>query len=85
MMVICAFIQENYGKADKDCVAKVKELYKALNLEVLFPAFIFNPNISHNFIGCLHRVNYNTLPFGFRTSDRYCVLFSDLRLINPKA
>lgn len=34
-----AFLQENYGKTDKDCVAKVKELYKALNLEVLLRTF----------------------------------------------
>ena len=26
--------QENYGKSDPACVAKVKELYKELNLEV---------------------------------------------------
>lgn len=38
-MVICGCLQENYGKADKDCVAKVKELYKALNLEVILPTF----------------------------------------------
>lgn len=28
------FSQENYGKADQACVAKVKELYKTLDLEV---------------------------------------------------
>jgi hypothetical protein len=26
--------QENYGKSDPGCVAKVKDLYKELNLEV---------------------------------------------------
>lgn len=26
--------QENYGKSDPACVAKVKDLYKELNLEV---------------------------------------------------
>lgn len=26
--------QENYGKADEACVAKVKELYKVLDLQV---------------------------------------------------
>ncbi|CAK9308640.1 unnamed protein product [Citrullus colocynthis] len=32
-------LHENYGKADKDCVAKVKELYKALNLEGVFAEY----------------------------------------------
>jgi farnesyl diphosphate synthase len=31
-------LQENYGKKDPACVAKVKNLYKELNLEVcLYP------------------------------------------------
>lgn len=31
--------QENYGKADQARVEKVKELYKALDLQVSLPAF----------------------------------------------
>lgn len=40
IMVVYGLVQENYGKADTDCVARVKELYKALNLEVLLPALL---------------------------------------------
>ncbi|XP_022940227.1 farnesyl pyrophosphate synthase 1-like isoform X1 [Cucurbita moschata] len=32
-------LHENYGKADEDCVAKVKDLYKALNLEGVFAEY----------------------------------------------
>lgn len=49
-MVVCGLLQENYGKADKDCVAKVKELYKDLNLEVLCHIVIRSLEIKKEYI-----------------------------------
>lgn len=33
------FLKENYGKADEECVKKVKELYKVLDLEGVFAEY----------------------------------------------
>lgn len=50
--------QENYGKPDPECVAKVKDLYKELNLEVCLNRSLYLCSVYHHHLSKHMQTSY---------------------------